>query len=37
MIEVKKVVEEWKIWDEEEEAARLEAETKKLMPEKFHK
>ena len=37
MMEVKKVVEEWEIWDEEEEAARLEAETKKLMPEKVHK
>ena len=36
-MEVKKVAEEWKIWEEEEEAARLEAETKKLMPEKFHK
>ena len=37
MVEVKKVVEEWEIWDEEEEAARLEAEAKKLVPEKFHK
>jgi len=35
-IEVKKVVEEWEIWDEEE-AARSEAEAKKLVPEKFHK
>jgi len=30
MVEVRKVVEEWEIWDEEEEA-------KKLVPEKFHK
>ena len=37
MIEVKQVAEEWEIWDEEEEAAKLEAETKKLVPEKFHK
>jgi len=37
MMEVKKVVEEWEIWDEEEEAARLEAEAKKLVPEKFYK
>ena len=31
------MVEEWEIWEEEEEAARSEAETKKLVPEKFHK
>ena len=35
--EVKKVAEEQKIWDEEEEAAKLEAEAKKLVPEKFHR
>jgi len=37
MMEIKKVVEEWEIWDEEEEAAKSEAEAKKLVPEKFHK
>ena len=37
MIEVKKVVEEWEIWDEEEEVVRSEKEVKKLVPEKFHK
>jgi len=26
----------WEIWDEEEEAARSEAEVKKMMPKKFH-
>jgi len=31
------VAEEWEIWDEEEEAVKSEAETKKLVPEKFHK
>ena len=36
MMEVKKVAEEWEIWDEEEEAAKLEAETKKMVPEKYH-
>ena len=36
-MEVKKVAEEWEIWDEEEEVARSEAEAKKLVPEKFHK
>jgi len=36
-VEVRKVVEEWKIWDKEEEAAKSEAEAKKLVPEKFHK
>ena len=36
MVEVKKVAEEWEIWDEEEEAARSEAEAKWFVPEKFH-
>ena len=36
-MEVKKVVEEWEIWDEKEEVAKSEAEAKKLVPEKFHK
>jgi len=36
-MEVKKVAEEWEIWDEEEETAKSEAEAKKLMPEKFHR
>jgi len=33
---VKKVAEEWEIWDEEEEAARLEEEAKKLVLERFY-
>ena len=37
MIEGKKVVEEWEIWDEEEEVAKSETEAKKLVPEKFHR
>ena len=37
MGEVRKVVEEWEIWDKEEEAAKSEVEAKKLVPEKFHK
>jgi len=36
-MEVKKVAEEWEIWDEEEEAAKSEMEVKKIVPEKFHK
>jgi len=36
-MEVKKVVEEWEIWDEEEKAVKSEAEARKLVPEKFHK
>jgi len=36
-IEVKKVAEEWEIWDKEEEVVRSEAKAKKLVPEKFHK
>ena len=35
-VKVRKVAEEWEIWDEEEEAVKSEAETKKLVPEKFH-
>jgi len=36
-MEVKKVVEEWEIWDEEEETAKSEVEAKKLVLEKFHR
>ena len=36
-IKVQKIAEEWEIWDEEEEAAKLEAEAKKLVPDRFHK
>ena len=36
-VEVRKIAEEWEVWDEEEEAAKSEMEAKKLVPEKFHK
>ena len=36
-VEVKRVAEEWEIWDKEEKAAKSEAEAKKLVPEKFYK
>ena len=36
-VEVKRIAEEWEIWDEEEVVARSEAEAKKLVPERFHK
>jgi len=36
-VEVKRVAEEWEIWDEEEEAARSEEEAKKLVLEKFYR
>ena len=36
-VEVRKMAEEWELWDEEEEAAKSEADAKKLVPEKFHK
>ena len=36
MMEVKKVAEEWEIWDEEEKMVRSEEEAKGLVPEKFH-
>ena len=35
-MEVKRVIEEWEIWDEEE-AVKSEKETKWLVPERFHK
>ena len=34
---MRKVAEEWEIWDEEEKAAKSEAEARKLVPDKFHK
>ena len=37
MIEVKRIAEEWEIWDKKEEAAKSEAEAKKLVPEKFYR
>jgi len=36
MINVKKITEEWEIWDEKE-VVRSEEEAKKLVSEKFHK
>jgi len=36
-VEVKRVAEEWEIWDKKEEVAKLEVEVRKLVPEKFHK
>ena len=36
MVEVKRVAEEWEIWDEEEEAEGSEAEARKLVLEKIH-
>ena len=36
-VEVRKIAEEWEIWDEKEEAAKLEAEARRLVPEKFHR
>jgi len=35
-MKIKKVAEEWEIWDEEEKAARSEEEAKRLVSEKFH-
>ena len=36
-VEIRKVVEEWEIWEEEEQVAKSKKEAKKLVPEKFHK
>ena len=35
-MEVKRMAEEWEIWDEEEEVARLEEKVKKLVPKEFY-
>ena len=35
-VEVKKIAEEWEIWDEEEEAARSKVKAKGFVPENFH-
>ena len=35
-MEVKRVAEEWEIWDEVVVVAKSEVEAKKLVPEKFH-
>ena len=37
MIDIKRMVEEWEIWEEEEEAVKSEEEAKKLVLEKFYK
>ena len=35
---MKKVVaKEWEIWDKEEETAKSKEDTKRLVPERFHK
>ena len=36
-MEVKGIEEKWEIWDEEEEAAKLEKEANKLVPPRFYK
>ena len=36
-MKVKRVVKEWEIWDEEEEAVKSEVEAKKLVLGKFHR
>ena len=37
MIDIKRMVEEWEIWEEEEEAVKSEEEAKKLVLEKFYR
>ena len=37
MVEVRKMAEEWELWDEEEKTAKSEAEARKLVPKKFYK
>jgi len=36
MIEIKRVIEEWKIWDNKKEIAKLEKEAKKLVSSRFY-
>ena len=37
MMEVKRLAEEWEIWDKEGKAAKLEEKAKKLVLERFYK
>jgi len=37
MIKIKKLAENWEIWDKKEETVKLEGEAEKLVPERFHK
>jgi len=37
MVEIRKVAEEWEIWNKQEEAAKSETEAKKLVLERFYK
>jgi len=37
MMEIKKVAEEWEIWNKEVEVAKFEEETKKLVSQRFYK
>ena len=34
---MKKIAEEWEIWDEEKEVAKFEEEVKKLVSQRFYK
>ena len=36
-MKIRKIAEKQEIWDEEEEAAKSVAETRKLVPERFHR
>ena len=36
-MDIKRVAEEWEIWDEEEEVVKSEVKAKKLVLERFHK
>jgi len=35
MMEIKKIAEEWEIWDKEKKVAKSEEEAKKLVPQRF--
>jgi len=37
MMEIKKIVEEWEIWDKKEEVVKSEKEANKLVSSRFHK
>jgi len=37
MKEIRKMAEEWKIWNNEEEVGRSEKKTKNLLQKRFHK
>jgi len=37
IIEIKRIIEKWNIWDKEEKTVKLKKKTKELVPSRFYK